>query len=397
MLATNRVWLSLKLPIGAYAAVWGCGFSSMLSMPYLVGSLVSGLGFEEGQAGLVGTLELLTTALVTFVLAPRMVSLPRRNLAIVGAIIAIVGHVLSSFVSDFSLLIACRMLAGIGAGMAMSAGQAAIAGDKDPSRTTAKMMVIFAIAASIQLTAMGYAVEALEQQGAYLFQAGWIVLVLPLLLLLPRHDTAGQSGQGKPVKPVPLFLSAAAVFVVFLFTVSDASVWSFSELKASSLGLSSSDVGWVFGIAMFIGILGGAIATFVSGRFGRISPIVIGLCASSVCALSITGAAVANSYVTSQIFYGIVYTFTVPFLYGLAGEIDHHGRVLVAASSGALLGAAIGPSLSGQLYSYGGFVMIGQTFTFNMVLVLVAAFWVVSNLNGSNIQIFKWQRPDRGE
>ena len=369
MFDSQSVSRELRLPLGACGAVWGCGFLSLLHMPYLIGALVDGRGLSESQAGLVGTVELLSVSLVTIFLAPKMARLPRRNLALLGGLLAIVAHSVSAFMSDYTLLLVSRASAGVGAGFAMAAGQAAIAGDADPTKVTARMMVLATLLASVQLPVMGHIVESWSSGGAYLFQAGWVVLSLPVMLMLPKVAVVERSALAADVPAIPKLAPLLAVLAIFLYAVTDIAVWSFSELKASSLGMSESAVGRVLGVAMLTGALGGGIASVVSGRWHRLLPIGLGLSASCACALAITSAEQLQTYTVGQISYGLVYTFSMSFLYGLAGDLDRTGRVLVAASSGALLGAALGPLLSGQLVEWQGFALIGRVYVINVLLV----------------------------
>ena len=47
--------------------------------------------------------------------------------------------------------------------------------------------------------------------------------------------------------------------------------------------------------------------------------------------------------------------FISSYIYGLAGELDHHGRIIAIASGAGNLGVALAPYLSGSLIESGGY------------------------------------------
>ncbi|WP_339673441.1 MFS transporter [Dasania marina] len=381
MLLYQRIKEDFSLPLGAYAAVWGCGFLSMISMPYLIGGTITGLGFTETQAGLLGTIELLVTAAASMILAPMMKSLPRRNLAITGILLAFVGHSLSVIISDYWTLALMRSIAGIGAGIAVAAGQATIAATADPGKTTARMMIIFAVAVSISLVTYGYVSDLWAHQGVYGFQALWVLAMLPLALLLPKKCPLSEAKKLSTNTKTPLLIASFSVMIVLFYTLVDASVWSFSERKADSLGIAISTVGWVFGISLLLGAFGGGFASWLGNRYGRMLPYILGLTCSAACALAITGAPNIQTYVSAQLAYGFIFTFTMPFLYKISADLDSSGRIIVAASSGAVIGGAIGPSYSAMVISEFGFSAVGYSYSIAATGVLFLVSIIFNYLN----------------
>lgn len=86
-----------RLLFGVAASSGSSGQLSQITLPLLVGAAVVGLGMDEQAAGLLSSVELVTVALVSFVIAPQMGVWPRRNVALIGAGLAILGHACSTF------------------------------------------------------------------------------------------------------------------------------------------------------------------------------------------------------------------------------------------------------------------------------------------------------------
>ena len=112
--------------IGTCAAQIGAIATPILS-PLIIGGLIVGLSVGEMEAGTLITVELLVIGITSMILAPMMARLSHHVLAIAGAIVLILGHVLSSQSADISELYTWRVLAGLGGGCLVATVNAAIA------------------------------------------------------------------------------------------------------------------------------------------------------------------------------------------------------------------------------------------------------------------------------
>lgn len=360
----------IKLPLSLYAAVWGCGFLSMVAMPFLIGALV-GSGYLTGQlAGIVGTVELGVMASVTFLYSSRISRWPVRTVALYGALVAILGHTASMFCDSFYQLLIARTVAGVGAGFTLLAGQTLIAYHPDSSKLCAKMMVLTGLFVMLLLNVLGFTIERWGVVGAYGTQALWVLLMSPLMLMLPserlpsvNEGTKGSLG-GK---------SGLVVLCVLLFTVVDTSAWSFAERVGSSLGMGSDEIGSILGFTSLAGLVGAFIAAYLGIRLGRAMPIFVGVTLYAICGYLIYNTSALAVYMTAQILIGLAYMFTIPYIYGIAGDIDITGRTMAMASGAALIGAAIGPYLSAAIFSIYGYSPIGVFVAAGMLVVFIVA------------------------
>ena len=89
-----------KLFFGAAASSATGGITSMIMAPILISAVIGGLSLTEKEAGFVMSAELVTIALVSFLVSPKMAVWSRRNTAMCGALMAIVGHLAAASVSD---------------------------------------------------------------------------------------------------------------------------------------------------------------------------------------------------------------------------------------------------------------------------------------------------------
>ena len=334
---------------GIFATLWGVGNMSFFTMPHLIEGLVSGgMGLSESRAGLVGTIELMFLAGTIIVLSPRMGNIARRRLALIGMSIAAAGFFASSLFDQIPLIIACRVVAGVGAGCAMAAANAAIASLDEPEQVYAWTFMLGSPVQAVLISVMPYFVASGGHSGAYAYQATWALGFIAIAWFLFPKDVAAAETTVEE-KWAPKFLEIVMIFAIFLFLIGDGGTWSFAERVAISIGIDIHTYGRVLGVAVLVVPLGAALASAVGLRFGRYWPLAIGLSGMAASVYVLTHTAVQGVLMGAQLSYNFVYAFALPFVYGTAAAMDPKGRVIVAAMGVGLIGGALAPFLSGVL------------------------------------------------
>jgi len=342
-----------------------------------------GSGFlSEKLAGIVGTMELGVMASVALLFSSRVSSLTLRKVALYGALVAVSGHTLSLFCQEFYQLLIARVITGAGAGFTLLAGQTLIASHPDSSKLSAKMMVLTGLFVMLLLNILGYAIDRWGVVGAYATEALWVLAMMPLMLLLPSKPLVTEGGE---VQDSIWGKSGLVVLCVLLFTVVDTSAWSFSERVASSLGMGSEKIGSVLGFNALAGLVGAFIAACLGISLGRTKPIFFGISLYAICGYLLYNTSALPVFMTAQIAIGMAYMFTIPYIYGMAGDIDATGRTMAMASGAALIGAAAGPYLSAEIFSISGYSMIGIFVAAGMTVVYVLASQCCKYINTASI------------
>lgn len=354
---------------------------SFFTMPHLIEGLVSGeMGLSESRAGLVGTIELMCLAVTIIVLSPRMGNIARRRLALIGMTIAAAGFGASSLFDQIPLIIACRVVAGVGAGCAMAAANAAIASLDEPEQVYAWTFILGSPVQAVVIAVMPYFVASGGHSGAYAYQASWALGFIALAwLLFPRDVAAAETAVAE--KWVPKFLEIVMIFAIFLFLIGDGGTWSFAERVAISIGIDIHTYGRVLGVAVLVVPLGAALASAVGLRFGRYRPLAVGLCGMAASVYVLTHTAVQTVLMGAQLSYNFAYAFALPFVYGTAAAMDPRGRVIVAAMGVGLIGGASAPFLSGVLSeTTGTYETLGVVYGCIFLTVLVLTILVSRTL-----------------
>ncbi len=366
--------------IGIAASSGTSGQLSQITLPLLVGATIIGLGLDEQNAGLLSSAELITVALVSFALAPKMGVWPRRTLAMSGACIAILGHGLSTIVSPFLPLVAVRVLAGFGAGMMVAAGNASIANADNPDRLASLTIVAMGFVQLVTLNIMPSIIEKWSYSGAYGFEALFILLLVPLMLMLPQHrgETPGQQSHQDEF---PLAAAIAIMIIVGLFSARESALWAFSLQIGARTGLSNQQVSSVLGLTGALGLLGAAGAAVLGTRVGRMKPMMIGLFLNAVLSFWVSQTNDPVVFTVVEIVYHAFLFFTVPYLFGMAAELDRHGRLVPIVGGSILMGGAIGPAIGGTLIAWQGYPSIGGFILLAMTVVMVLAWRLQSRLD----------------
>ncbi len=374
------MFVNHRLLLGVAASSGSSGQLSQITLPLLVGAAVVGLGMDEQGAGLLSSVELITVALVSFMIAPQMGVWPRRNVALIGAGLAILGHAGSTVAPLLLPLALARILAGFGAGMMVAAGNACIANAENPDRLASLVIVSMCVVQLVTLNLMPVFVERWSYAGAYGFEAAFVLLMMPLILLLPQYRP-DRDGPESGRRGFPIGAAIAIAVIVGLFSAREAALWAFSQQIGVQTGLSNQQVGTVLGITGALGILGAVAAAALGTRYGRMKPLIVGLVMNAVLSFWISQTNDPIVFSIVEIVYHAFLFFTVPYLFGMAAELDGLGRLVAVAGGSILLGGALGPAIGGVLISWQGYTAIGGFILLAMAAVTTLAWRLQRHLD----------------
>jgi predicted MFS family arabinose efflux permease len=99
------------------------------------------------------------------------------------------------------------------------------------------------------------------------------------------------------------------------------------------------------------------------------------------CISVITSTSIIPTYTASILTYIVSFMFISSYIYGLAGELDHHGRVMAAASGAGNIGVALAPFLSGKLIASGGNEAMGKVVISTLLIVMALSVVVGRHIN----------------
>lgn len=368
-----------SLVLSAFASAYGVGLLTLLMLPFLMGAMMDGLQLSEGTTGLILSVEFTLAMVSSLLISPYINRVPRRTIAIIGTLMAIIANILSAYIADVALLICVRAFAGFGAGLALATGNSVIASAEDPDKTAGQVNVLFVILMIAVMLGFGFIADAFGLVGTYYGIAATYAVMLILVVRLPQYvhvDDADSNTTQLGAKTrvgliglVPIGMMAT----MFLFSMRDTMGWAFVEQIGVSLGYSTSEMGMILALQAFIALLGPLIVAKVGNKFGITIPVLIGIIGHGMITLGYLMASDSKFFYTAIVLMNATaYFYALAYLTGLAASLDKEGRVVAATGSFIALGIAVGPAFAGQLINLGGYSLVAWSIIIIIVLTVIA-------------------------
>lgn len=351
--ASTKLW-----PAGV---VFLCAEAGGYLMPLLLGPVATTYATGEAIAGLVMAMQLGAFAVAAIGLSPWLATLsPRRGAALAIAMI-VCGDLLSAAQPEVWSLVVGRILAGLGEGIAAAVATAMIARTVDPDRAFARVFIAVVLMSLAFFLLLPDVMAGQDARWLFLCMAALPVLALPAVAMLA--DTVELTQRSAPAARAALSLRAAFLCAaIALFSVSANAYWVYLERIATSIGMTPTAYGRAFAIGSVCALVGPVAAERLGTRAGRLPPLVF------ACTLLGGGGWLATHAATPfALVFGITVSsaallFGMPYLLGLAAEVDPTGRVAGASRGFNNIGSALAPALAGAVLGLtGAYTSIGWT------------------------------------
>lgn len=352
------------------------GYMAPFIAIWLVGAVIRELELSATKAGLLVSAEFLAIAVAAMGIAPFADRFSVKRVAITGAILIIAANITSIAFENYELLLISRTLAGIGGGLAMAMGSAALARYPNPERSYAAVQIVGAVVAAIILYTAGYAVSSFGYRGVFGLYVLYCAIGLFLLLFL-QPDSGHSESSSRTAIPRLFGTGGVLIAVMFIFMVMMGSTWSFLETKGHDIGLAQEQLSWIFGISSLVGISGAILSSWINIRFGRLLPVSLSFTLASVVFFTLFGYASSLVYQLSLFTMQVLWFFCLPYIFGAAAALDGTGRVAAALTSSMLVGLAFGPIVGGYLWDFSGLISIGQFASIGCVVAMLLMFVVI--------------------
>jgi len=364
-----------SLVLSAFASAYGVGLLTLLMLPFLMGAMMNGLNLSEGTTGLILSVEFTLAMVSSLLISPYINRVPRRTVAVVGTVMAIIANIISAYISDVALLICIRAFAGFGAGLALAAGNSVIASAEDPDKTAGQVNVLFVVLMILVMLGFGFIADNFGLVGTYYGVAGTYAVMLILVVRLPQYVTV-EASENVATSKVGMSLiglvPVGMMATMFLFSMRDTMGWAFVEQIGVALGYSTSEMGMILALQAFIALLGPLVVAKVGNKFGITIPVLIGIIGHGMITLGYLMASDSKFFYTAIVLMNATaYFYALAYLTGLAASLDKEGRVVAATGSFIALGIAVGPAFAGQLINLGGYSLAAWSIIIIVTLTVI--------------------------
>jgi predicted MFS family arabinose efflux permease len=370
------------------------GISVTYLLPFLVGSLMDGIGLDARRAGVLTSVEMGAMASGALLVAPRIGRLSRKALALGTGAALLVLNGCSAAQDSFVQLLFLRALAGLAEGCLFAVSTAAVAASVAPTRGYAWVEAAGTLLWTGLFLIVPQAVALWQQRGAFGTLFVITLCCAPLFYCLPAHPPREvEAGDAGWTLWTPSTL--AIVCTGALLYLSESSLWAFTERIGGSVGLSGGAVGGVLGMTNLIFVLAALCVSRLHLRWGRALPLGVGIAGFGASLLLIASARSPLQYVAGHTALAIAFAFQWIYLQGLAAAMDPAGRVAAALAGATLVGGALGPAVGGQLAWWGGYPALGALALAAAALALALVLPVAQQLDRAEAATAGAQRSSR--
>jgi predicted MFS family arabinose efflux permease len=339
-------------------------------MPALVDGLVKGVGFTVEQAGYITSANIYGAAFGAFAIFWLVHRLNWRLTALITLLIMIAIDFLSTFITDFTTLMAVRFIHGFDGGFLVGLGFSLIARTKSPDRA-------FGVLLLVQFGLGGLAVIVIPR---ILDLVGYEVLFYTLIafssvtLLTLRYlpDFEVQTKQTKTIIMTPATKSkwrivvALAMVSIFIFQCANMAIGAFLIPLGEHYGLTTDFSSLMVGVAYWVGAWGSALVIFIGLKYRRLIPIVLAYLLTLAGFLLFHYSDNQTAFAAANFSTAATWAFMMPYLFGICSALDPaDGRIAALGGFASKLGLASGPLIGG--------ILIGDSGEY--ALLINVAFW----------------------
>jgi len=364
------------------AGIYATASSTLL--PAYIDDWVGHLGVSDAVAGYLGATGLICQIpgmlLGLWLIAYR--ALP--GIAALGFLCAGIGDGISLATLSTPVMVAARILNGIGSGLLLAATINWLGRDEQPDRGFGVLTLLQFVGPAIILSCLSRLAPVLGHAAPYTLAlaAGAIALLFIRLFRLNGGDRPLAKSKDAGDRVHHPALLTMAVVALAAFNIAQMGIWAFLVRYAESSGIAGAVATRAVAISSACGIPGSLLVVGLGLRFGRVQTILVGCLACLVPMIAFTlVSATATVFLIEACMLSLAWAFLSPYIQGTQALLDPTGRLAVWGMIAAAAGASIGPAVVGtvsQRFSFHiGFAFSAITMMLCAVLSMRSA-WVAT-------------------
>jgi predicted MFS family arabinose efflux permease len=355
------------------------GYAVLVGVPVISTAWVELLGFTESQVGRVAGADLGGLSLGAVIASLFVARMNRRLLVLIAVAIVIVSNGLCMLFTDYETVLWLRVGAGVGSGIYTAVAVATLGASSKPARAFNLMLFAFAFSQALEMQVL----PMLSMNGIYLTFIACYLVGLPFLHWLPsrplakstqQEDAEKEDAQGnKSGSPrVPAYIPWLVLAAIFFTYINIGSYWTYIELATIDAGLDGDYVGRLLVWTSFFSLIGCAVATLISNRFGLARPLLIALFSMAMVVGMLSFGINDINILISMFSFNLLWIFVDVYQMSTVANIDPRGAYASLMPGAQGLGQIVGPNLAAS--------MLGAGMGYDAVFVMCAVAAIVGLL-----------------
>ena len=352
---SDSLWLYLLFALLATA-----GFFYINIMSAIVDGLITGLGFSNTEAGMVGSANIYGASIgsLTAVFLVRRIEW-RPALGILFALLMAI-DLGSTLVTDPLVLTIVRAGHGFIGGMSVGIVYSVMARLNSPDRAFGMLLVLQFGLGGLGVMFLPLLVPVYGTQILFYVLAGLTALALASMLAIPSE--LGRNRSKAELAAIPAdyrkLTVILALLALFLFQAGNMSLAAFIIRLGEDANLSRDFIGQALGWATWIGAAGAGLVIFMGTRFGRMRPLIAAFLLTLAGTAGFFWSASQPIFLIANVGTAITWSFVVPYLFGMISRLDSSGRLATLGGFVSKCGLATGPLAGGLLLRSGNFDLL---------------------------------------
>lgn len=352
-----------------YLAVVGpCVF---VVQPGYVQGLVEYLSLSETQAGNIAAAEMWGIAVTTILLIALAGRYSWRRMILLSVLVCGFGNLASIGQADVQTLSALRFLTGLGSGGIISLTFTMASLTERADRNFGLIVVWVLTYGSIGMFVMPSALAIAGVSGVLAFFGLFCLSGLYFLRFLP--DAGGDHEDSEGHYEYPRWLPRLSLLGILSYNLGVGIVWVYLFLVGIETGMEEQAVANALTISQILGIVGALTAVVLEARFGRVSPLSIGIIGGALSTFLLIQIPTPTGFWLGVCGFNLLWNLSMPYLLATAGDFDAKGKTVVYAVAMQMLGLAFGPMVAAQLLATGGYDAVNgfAVFVFFLSAILI--------------------------
>jgi len=355
------------------------GYAVLVGVPVISTAWVELLGFTESQVGRVAGADLGGLSLGAIIASLFVARMNRRLLVLISVVIVIVSNGLCMLFVDYETVLWLRVGAGVGSGIYTAVAVATLGASSKPARAFNLMLFAFAFSQALEMQVL----PMLSMNGIYLAFIVCYLAGLPFLHWVPARplvksgqreeaekEDAGGHETGSP--RVPAYIPWLVLAAIFFTYINIGSYWTYIELATIDAGLDGQYVGRLLVWTSFFSLVGCAVATLISNRFGLARPLLIALFSMAMVVGMLSFGINDINILISMFSFNLLWIFVDVYQMSTVANVDPRGSFASLMPGAQGLGQIVGPNLAAS--------MLGAGMGYSAVFVMCAVAAIVGLL-----------------